>query len=554
MTTTTRTRDPAAAGQPASTRRGRREPWTGVADLLRLYLRLDRLRILIWALALGLTLWSSVIALQEAFPDAESRQARAGLMSNPAAVLMSGPAFGLDDYTFGAMVANELGLTLLVAVAIMSILLAVRHTRAEEESGRMETVRALPVGAFAPAVAALLAVCAANLAVAAAVLAGLLGTGMTAADSVVFALGLAATGLVFGAVAAVTAQVTEHARSATGMALAVLGAAFLTRGVGDVIEPTGSWLSWTSPIAWAQQTRLYVDLRAWPLLLSLAVTAVLLVAAVLLAGRRDLGAGLRAPRPGPAQAAASLPSVGGIARRLLRGNAVAWGTGLFLCAIVFGALADSIGDALADLPDLGDWIGIDLDQLTESFAATMLLFVLLGVLAQAVTGVLRWRAEDDAGRAALLLVAGESRPRALLSWLAVVGVQAVVLTALSGLGLGLGVAAVTDDWSWVGGLTVAALAYLPGVAVGAGVAAALVAWFPRAASLVWVLVLWAVLVTWFGELLGIPEWARNLSPLNATPMVPMESLGWQTLGLLTGLAVALVAAAVVGFRRRDLLA
>ena len=95
-------------------------------------------------------------ALQAAYPDAAARQTRAALMTNPSAVLMTGPAFGVDDYTFGAMVANELSLTVLVATAIMAVLLVVRHTRADEEAGRTEVLRALPVGRFAPATAALL--------------------------------------------------------------------------------------------------------------------------------------------------------------------------------------------------------------------------------------------------------------------------------------------------------------------------------------------------------------------------------------------------------------
>src|SRR5690606_40840324 len=113
----------------------------------------------------------------------------------------------------------------------------------------------------------------------------------------------------------VTAQLTERARAASGTAMAVLGAAFVVRGIGDVLEPTGSWLSWFSPIAWAQQTRLYVDLRWWPLALSAALTAGLLVVAVLLTQRRDLGAGLRPARPGPATAGTSLLSASGLARR-----------------------------------------------------------------------------------------------------------------------------------------------------------------------------------------------------------------------------------------------
>ena len=529
------------------------EPWAGAGRLFRLNLRLDRWRILVWSLALGLTVWGTVGALEAAFPDGEARRARAALLDDPSVVMMTGPAFGTENYTLGAMTVNELSLSVLVATAIMSILLASRHVRAEEESGRLEVIRALPVGRFAPPVTALGAVAVADAAVGTGVTTGLVAGGLGAVDAVAWGLATALTGLVFGAVAAVAAQLTEHSRSASGMAMAVLGVAFLLRGIGDVIEPTGSWLSWFSPIAWAQQTRLYVDLRWWPLALSAVLTAALLVTAVVLAQRRDLGAGLRPARPGPATARASLLSAPGVARRLLRGTFLGWTTGLVLFGLAFGSLADSLEDSIEDIPTITEWMAVDLDALTESFAASTLSFLVLGVVAFAVSGTLRLRGEELEGRTGLVLTAGVPRLRWLLGWLAVVGVQSAVALVLAGAALGAGVTATTGDPHWVGDLAWAALAYLPAVLVVTGVAAALVGIVPRAATLSWAVVAWVVFVSWFGEVLDLPVWARKLSPVELTPLLPSEDVDAVPLVGLGTAALVLVAASATGFRRRDLL-
>jgi ABC-2 type transport system permease protein len=529
-------------------------PFTGTVGLWRVFLRLDRVRTAVWVLALALTVWATVVSLEVAYPDAESRQARAALMTSPTAILMAGPAYGLEDYTFGAMVANEISLTMLVAISIMSILLAVRHTRAEEESGRMEVLRALPVGHFAPATAALLAVATANLVVGAAVAAALTASGLEVAGSVAFGTAMAVTGMVFGAVAAVTAQLTEHARAATGMALAALGVAFLVRGIGDIIENTGSWLSWLSPIAWAQQTRLYVDLRWWPLGLSVLVTVGLLAAAVALARRRDLGAGLRSAPPGPERAAPRLLTVEGLAHRLLRGSTLGWLVGLAVFGLAFGSLASSLRDMIEDLPQVGEWMAIDETALTESFGGIMLSFLALGAAAHAVSAALRLRAEDEAGRLSLLVVGGTSRLRMAAGWLLVVAVHSTVVLLVSGLSTGAGMAIATGEGRWVAELTVAGLAYLPAVLLAAAFAAALVGWAPSWAGLAWVLVVYMVFVTWFGEVLGMPSWSRQLSPVEATPLLPAEELSAAPLLLLAALTAALVAAALDGIRRRDLLA
>ncbi|WP_232847838.1 ABC transporter permease [Occultella kanbiaonis] len=556
MTATTVTDHRHAAHRaPRGQRRGGtsvREPWAGTGDLLRLALRRDRVRILIWFVAIVGTVAATVPALEVAYPDEAARQARAALLTNPSAVMMTGPAFGLEDYTLGAMVANELSLSLFVAVAVMSILLTVRHTRSEEESGRTELLRGLPVGHYAPATAALVHVAAVNAVIGAGTALALLGSGLAAASSLAMGLATAVTGLVFGAVASVTTQVTAHARAATGMAMVVLAAAFLARGVGDVIDAQGSWLSWLSPLAWAQQTRLFVDLRWWPLGLSLALTVVLLAVSVRLARHRDLGAGLRPERGGRAVASRGLLSGPGLALRLLRGTIIGWAIGLVLMGITFGSLANSLEDMLAEVPDLGAWIGIGSGDLIDAFAAAMLSYLIFGVGAFAVGAVLRLRTEEEAGRGEGVLATGASRLGWVASWFGVVMVAAIVMLVLSGFGLGLGVQAATGSADATVRLVGAALAYLPAVLVMAGLALALFGLVPAFAGLAWAGVAWVVFVGWVGALLNLPGVLVGLSPVDRTPTVPVEAADAGPLLALTAIGAVLTVAGLLGVRRRDI--
>ncbi|WP_165962647.1 ABC transporter permease [Occultella glacieicola] len=555
MTATTQTHH-AAHRAPADRQRRSgtsvREPWAGTGQLLRLALRRDRIRILIWFVAIVGTVAATVPALEVAYPDAAARQARAAILTNPSAVMMTGPAFGLDDYTLGAMVANELSLSLFVTVAVMSVLLTVRHTRSEEEAGRTELLRGLPVGHYAPATAALVHVAGVNLVIGAGTALALLGGGLEVAGSAAMGLATAVTGLVFGAVAAVTTQVTAHARAATGMAMVVLAAAFVARGVGDVIDSQGSWLSWLSPLAWAQQTRLFVDLRWWPLALSLALTVVLLAVSVRLARRRDLGAGLRPERGGRAAANPILLSGQGLALRLLRGTIIGWSVGLVLMAITFGSLANSLEDMLAEVPDLGAWIGMGGGDLIDAFAGAMLSFLVFGVGAFAVGAVLRLKTEEEGGRGEAVLATGASRLGWVANWFAVVVVASIVMLVLSGLGLGLGVQAATGSADAIGRLAVSSLAYLPAVLVMAALALALFGLVPPLAGLAWVLVAWVVFVGWVGALLDLPAGLMGISPVDRTPTVPVEAADPGPLLVLTAIAAVLTIGGLLGIRRRDI--
>lgn len=527
---------------------------TGTASLVRLYMRLARRGVLVWTLAVLVLVPASIYAMEDVYPDQAALDARAMLLDNPSAVMMTGPYFAAGHYTFWAMVANELLLYLLVPASIMAVLLTARLTRGEEESGRLEMTRSLPMGRLAPSLAALLVVALANLALGAAVSAGMLIGGGAVADSLALGLATALTGLVFAALTAVLAQLSEHAGTVSGAALGLLALAFLVRGVGDVLDRQGSWLSWFSPLAWAQQMRAFVDLRWWPLLVSVAAVVAALLLAGALSHRRDLGAGLRAAAAGRRRASAALLGPGGLTRRLLAGTLLAWGIGLFLFAIAFGSLASSLTDFAQQLPELDGLAPIRLDDLTGSFSAFVLMMLAIGPVALSVSGVLRMRTEESAGRLAGVLVSGTSRVRLAVQWVLVVLLGTASMQVLLGLGVGIGVWAATEDTAWIGDMTLAALAYLPAIALYAAIALALYGLGMRAAGLAWLLVVYTALVTFLGQMLGLPDWAMDLSPLQHVALVPSEELDVLPLVVMGVVAAVLLVLGLLALRRRDLAA
>jgi ABC-2 type transport system permease protein len=355
---------------------------------------------------------------------------------------------------------------------------------------------------------------------------------------------------VFGCVGAITAQLMTQTRAASGSALAAVAVAAVIRGVGDILQEHGSALSWLSPIAWAQQIRAFVDLRWWPLGLSVVLIVVLTAVAYRLNDRRDVGAGLVAPRRGPATAAASLAGPAGLQVRLQRGAIVGWMVGVVLFGLTFGSLAKSVVDMVADNPVLADAVGATGD-LTDGFAAAAAMYFALCAAGFAVASVLRLRGEENAGRTELMLATALDRRRYLSAGLTVTAVAAALLLVVAGLADGLAAAAALGDAGRIGPQLLAALVQLPAVLVVAGVAAALVGLAPRFASLAWLVVVWALIAGLFGTLLDLPEWALKLSPLGWVPKVPAEDVDVLALTGLLVVAVALTAAALAGFRRRD---
>jgi ABC-2 type transport system permease protein len=265
-----------------------------------------------------------------------------------------------------------------------------------------------------------------------------------------------------------------------------------------------------------------------------------------------VGAGLLAPRPGPAAASALLSSPVTLLARLQRAGVLGWAAGLALLGATFGSLTDAVVDMVAGNSLLAEAFAVRGSDITDSFTAVTAQYAGLCTAGFAVASVLRLRAEESTGRAELLLASPVDRRRLLGAGLTVTAGASVLLLAVAGLAAGGCAAVVTGDPAELGRQLGAVLVQLPAVLVVAGVAALLFGAAPRLAGLSWAVVCWALLAGLFGPLLGLPRWSVRLSPFGWLPAVPAEPLDAVPLAALTAVAAGLAVLALAGFRRRDL--
>ncbi|MFE7571263.1 ABC transporter permease [Streptomyces sp. NPDC057539] len=529
-----------------SARTGGTRQLAGTGTLLRLALRRDRIIVPVWVLVLGasfLSVTQSVSTLYDT--DAKRADLVQSMSANGSLRALYGPVFSdsVGGLTSWRMIAFGAALA-----AVMSLVIVVRHTREEEETGRQEMLSAAMVGRRAPLTAALLTALIANTALVLVVAAGLVGNGEAATGALALGLATGGVGMLFACTAAIAAQITENARLAKGMTAAVIGAAFVLKAAGDASTDDGSsLLTWLSPIGWAENVRAYAGERWWVLLVLLAAIAVQAVLAYTLAGRRDLGMSFLPARPGPATGA--IATAGGLAWRLQRGSVFGWGIGFLLAGIMFGGITDGAADLVGDnegtqqiIQRMGGQQG-----LTDAFLAAMV--GMLGMVAAlyVVASVLRLYTEETGQRAEPVLAGAVGRLRWAAGHLTIAFGGAVLIMALGGLGLFLGYG---DD---LPGILGAALVQLPAIWVLGALAVLLYGVFPKAAVAAWGVAGLALALGWIGPALDLPQSVMNLSPFGHLPKLPGGEMAWTPAVVLTVLAVALVGAGLAGLRRRDLL-
>lgn len=526
---------------------------TGTGTLIRLILRRDRLLLALFIALPVLIVASQTAALQELYPTAEARETFTQQSNgNPATLGMLGPIF---SPSLGSLVAWRVGVMGMVFAGIPSLLLAIRHTRVEEESGRRELLGSTTVGRSAPLTAALAAVFGANLALAAAVTVVLLAFGLPAAGSLALGLSFAGAGWMCAAIGGVAAQAGESAGTARGISLMAFTVLFLPRIAGDAAgqESAFAWLAWFSPLNWTRLTRPFADENWWVFVLVLGFTVVLAAAAYVLCAGRDLDAGFLRPRPGPAQAAAGLRSPIALAWRLHRSTLLSCAVGFALIGGLAGMVAPISTELLGDTQPGGDFLAFaGAADVGEAFVSLIVYALSVSLVsAYAIMAVLRLRSEETSGHADSLLSGPTSRLRWASSHLLIAALGPVVLLAALGLSAGLTYSLVSGDVAGelprIFGSTMAAL---PAVWVMAALATAVYGLFPRFAALIGWGALGAFLLIELGwETQQISDAVFAVSPFSHVH--PSTEVGPVALLSLTAVAAVLAAGGLLGLRRRD---
>ena len=411
-------------------------------------------------------------------------------------------------------------MTLIVAASILAISTVIRHTRAEEENGIAELVLSSVVGRYARTYTALILVGGVNAVLALTMTLAMASTSFRIVDTAAMCLGITGVAVVFGAVAAVTAQLWRQARTATGAAMAVLAVAALVRGIGDVINNSGSALSWFSPIAWAQQMRPFVDLRWWPFAPLVVLAVALMALAAWLESRRQYDDGV-IPSTGEKPNAHPITGVFGLHLTMQR-QTIGWTVGLFLAGLAFGSMTKSLLDAAKDNELLARVLAT---QGRDGVYTTLTQFLAAAATAYVVSAVLRVYNDEESGLGEAVLAGAVSRWKWLGTAVAAALVGSIVLMFFAGLGNGLGAGLTLGEPGTIVKLTSAGLAYVPAMAVLAGLAALAVA--VKQTWIGWLAVTFVVVSLYLGALLHLPRWLIDLSPVGRTTVpssVPVTAL------------------------------
>jgi ABC-2 type transport system permease protein len=504
--------------------------------------------IVVWVIALAAGLVGTAVAVAGLYDTpAEIHTYAQAVTSGSALVAINGHVEGIDS--LGGVIQDEFGFLASFLLPLLGITLTAGSTRREEESGRLEMILAGRIARYQPVLAAVAVAAAAIVLTSVLFAAGLILAGVPTTGAILYSAALGALAFVFAAFAALLAQLVRHTRGVYTWSLSALAAAYVLRGVGDT---TTSWLSWLSPLGWAEKTAPFGDQRWWVLAVPAGAGVALGGVAVRLAARRDVGSALLGGGAGTARAIWPPRRPTGVAARVHRPAITGWLAGGVLLTAMMGALARQFLDAMAGNAALGDAMGISGGRPSDGFiAATQLYLAVIGA-GYVIQAIGTLKAEESEGRLETQLAGTLSRARWLAAHGAVVTAGLVLIVAGSSLVLALSSAWSLGNTDEFGAVVRAGLDYLPAELVFAGLALALFGLWPRGFGFAWAAYAVATFIAFLGPGLRLARWVLDLAPTTHVGNPPAGKVDAGDLTALAAVATALVAVGFVAFRRRDI--
>jgi len=550
--------------------------------LTKFLLRRERVISSVWILVLALVVVGLVVGMYEAIPYAD-RDALISMFENPALVAMMGPNYAVGADGFGALYTTLMLLMTALTVGLMNIFLVVRNTRADEEKGRFEVLRSLPVGRLANLNATFITAVIVNVVLAVVIGLGMFAVGDASMDfggSMLWGAALGATGLVFAAFAGLFSQLSSNSRGAMGFSFAVIGFFYLLRAPGDM-NPDLEFLSRISPLGLVLRTQAYAGNYWWPILILLVAAAIVAAVAYRLNHMRDIEQGIIPARPGRADGSVLLRTPYGFTFRLLKVSLIVWFLSMFAFAGSYGTVLGEVDEFIANnemyqqlmlgpagvefvteaglTPEeivdvLRAAVAAEGFTMPELFASTINNIMAIFALVPVLLIILKVKSEERDVRAELVLATPVCRYKYLAGYAGIAFIFAILVPIAYALGIysvGQSMMANPEDLT-LGFLLQSNLVYVPAVWFMLGLTVFLIGLKPKAVGVIWGYFAFTFLIMFFGRMEIFPAWTQYLSPFGWIPLLPIEEVTVLPLVVLTLIAAVLTGVGFYLYRNRDI--
>ncbi|MDR0299050.1 MAG: ABC transporter permease [Streptococcaceae bacterium] len=542
------------------------KPFNNTVMMMRSLFKRDWLKYIFWLLALLAYAASGVGKLEVAITP-ENQASMYTLFNGPALVSLFGPTAvaAPSKFTGAAAFGGLMPLVTVMVFAIVTIVYVINRTRKDEDEGIAELLRSFQIGKLANTTAVVIEVFVLQV-ILTLVLAGSIqaqgaaGMGVFS-NNLLFAASITAQSFMWGMFALVFAQILPEAGSAKGASIGLFFVLYILRMGTDI---SNLKLSWLNPLSWSYLTDVYVKNDWLPILLTLIVSALLLLVSYLLEIKRDVAAGYLPEARGKAHAGVWLRNFTGLTLRQQRTAAIAWIVGLFVLGITYGSMISKIGTLIgggAGNNYMQKMLSItstaNSSLMAQEFLGTVYLVIALISTCFAITSLSRMVSEERKNRQEQLYALPISRFKVYLNYTVIAWLFGALAQFAGVFGLYLSQQGNSNSLS-AGKIFSSGMVWVVGIFFVLSLLSMLMAFLPRAASFIWVYIGLAFFIGIIGKLLDFPKWLLNLNVFNnlmktASATILPNTPNWTSSIIILVIALMLTVVGFVGYRQRDLI-
>jgi ABC-2 type transport system permease protein len=99
----------------------------------------------------------------------------------------------------------------------------------------------------------------------------------------------------------------------------------------------------------------------------------------------------------------------------------------------------------------------------------------------------------------------------------------------------------------------AGIVWIPAIIFSIGILACFIGFLPRLSVVIWGYVVFSFLISYFGPLMKFPKIVRKLAIFLYIPQLPVDSMNWESIIVISLFSIGLVLLGFLGYQRRDLI-
>ncbi len=518
------------------------------------YLKRDWKKIVFWIVGLGL-FCGGFIPFFEEIAKGDGLLGMYETMQNPAMISIVGPTPIRDPqaYTIGAMYSNEMLLFCGLFAFIISVMHVVGHTRREEDLGLQELIRSFRVGREANALAVMVETVLINLVLALFVCGLMVSFNLTGIDvtgSLLFGISIAMLGIVGAVVGLLMAQIMSTSAGAIGGSIALLIVLYIVRATTDISNVS---LSMMNPLGWGYLTYPFVENNWLPIVYALLFTIVGIFVAFVLESKRDMQDGYIPQFEGNAHASKRMLSVPGMFWRITRGTNIAWLVGFVVMGAAYGSVYADMQAFLNSNELMQQMFTVQGISIEVSFTATIM-FVVQGLaIILPIVVINKLYNEERRGHLSQIFSTKVSRYQLYWSVIGLAIVLSLVANVAGSLGLGgTALASMSHTTMTLQDFLGAGLNYFTTFLFFIGLGGLCIGFAPKLGKMLYLYLGYSFMVSYFLNLLNLPEWVNNTSALNWMHRVPMEAFDASAFLIVGAIGIVMMIVGAIGYRKRDL--